>query len=198
MCFDALNTVIDVARRMSTKRGDSLMNRMMFGHLISIWETCLGDLLILEIKKHPDCLVEFVTADEFLSKRKFSKGDFSPDNPLVREEVFEYLQSIVYHNFKRVQGLYKNALKVEFLPDEEQQVFMQEVVMLRHDCVHRNGFTRDGDKLDVFTFDFLCKVANAAWRSILQVYRPLSTREYDTWASGELLEHLERIPDYRP
>jgi hypothetical protein len=97
-----------------------------------------------------------------------------------------------------VHGLYKNALKVEFLPDEVQQAFMQEVVMLRHDCVHRNGFTRDGDKLDVFTFDFLCKVANAPWGSVLQVYRPLIMRGYDAWASGELLEHLERIPDYRP
>jgi len=44
------------------------------------------------------------------------------------------------------------------LANDKQSLF--KAVMLRHDCVHRNGFDRDGNELKVFTKAFVQDTAD--------------------------------------
>ena len=37
-------------------------------------------------------------------------------------------------------------------------VTLEQAIVYRHDCVHRNGYDHDGNKLELFTPDYIAKI----------------------------------------
>ena len=82
----------------------------------------------------------------------------------MNKEIRNYLRSILYHNLAKVHVMYKKALRVDVFKalGDEKKIVLFKAVDYRHDCVHRNGFDKDGNKLDVFTKEFVQGVADIA------------------------------------
>jgi hypothetical protein len=70
---------------------------------------------------------------------------------LVERKVREHLRAVLYHNLAKVDVLYDIALGVRILNLAGDKKSLFKAVILRHDCVHRNGFDKDGNELKVFT-----------------------------------------------
>lgn len=70
---------------------------------------------------------------------------------IVRDTVSAHLQGILQHNLAKVAVLYRIAPGVDVWPDEPTKTKLLVAIHQRHDCVHRNGRTKDGATLDVFT-----------------------------------------------
>jgi hypothetical protein len=79
---------------------------------------------------------------------------------LVEKKVRKHLRGIMYHNLARVDVLYKIALGVRMLDLAADTKPLFAAVVLRHDCVHRNGADKDGRPLDVFTKTFVQQTAD--------------------------------------
>mgnify|MGYP007066227974 FL=1 len=52
---------------------------------------------------------------------------------------------VIYHNLPKVKNMYRDALNVEFPKIEN----ITKVVVTRHDLVHRNGKTKEGEQVEV-------------------------------------------------
>ncbi|MET4201310.1 hypothetical protein [Bradyrhizobium sp. LA6.12] len=144
--------------------GSSLMNRMVFAHQISAMEAFLADTAIIHVTTKPDAMNRLLEEDADLKKEKFNLAEIAADPNLVRKTVIEHLRSLMYHNIARVRVLYQTVLNIDLfklLSKDELETLMRAVIY-RHDCVHRNGHTKDGEKLAVFTPEYVEKIAGIA------------------------------------
>ena len=137
--------------------GTDLLNRLLFSHQITALEAYLGDTLLNDVLRDNDAIARLIQKDSDLAQKKFTLNDIAADPNLVKKEVREYLRSILYHNLAKVDVLYGIALQLRILPllVESSKKDLFQSVLLRHDCIHRNGFDKDGAALTIFTRQFV-------------------------------------------
>ncbi|WP_246008488.1 hypothetical protein [Afifella aestuarii] len=141
-------------------RGDHLVNRMIFSQQITALEAYLGDTLLNEVMRDKEAMQRLIDKDEDLAKEKFTLSQISNDPGLVERKVRTHLREIQYHNLKKVDVLYSIALGVRILDLAADKASLFKAVLLRHDCVHRNGFDKEGNEIDVFTKAFVQDTAD--------------------------------------
>lgn len=141
--------------------GSSLMNRMVFSHQISAMEAFLADTVIIHVTTKPDAMTRLLQEDEDLKKEKYSLSQVAADPNLVRKAVLEHLRGLMYHNLARVRVLYQTVLRIDIfkLISKDDLEKLMRAVIHRHDCVHRNGHTKEGEKLFVFTPGYIESIA---------------------------------------
>lgn len=141
-------------------RGDHLVNRMIFSQQITALEAYLGDTLLNEVIRDTEVMQRLIDKDEDLAKEKFTLSEVSKDPGLVEHKVRTHLREVMYHNLKKVDVLYNIALGVRILDLAADKASLFKAVLLRHDCVHRNGFDKEGNEIDVFTKAFVQDTAD--------------------------------------
>lgn len=156
--------------------GAHLVNRMVFSHQITAMEAYLGDRLIGAVEADADAFQRLLDRDEDLLKEKFTLAKISKEPALVTRKVREHLRSIQYHNLAKVDVLYNIALGVRILNLAEDKASLFKAVKLRHDCVHRNGFDKDGNELDIFTKTFVQNTSDLIKAFIEAVERAIQAR----------------------
>ena len=135
--------------------GRHLFNRMIFAHQITAMEAYLGDRLIKAVEVDGAAFRRLLELDEDLSREKVTLAEIMTDPSLVQKRVREHLRSIQYHNLAKVDALYNIALNIRILALANDKAKLFNAVILRHDCVHRNGFDKDGIELNIFTKPFV-------------------------------------------
>jgi hypothetical protein len=135
--------------------GAHLLNRMIFAHQVTALEAYLGDTLLKHALADPNAIQRLIEQDSELSKAKFTLTEISRDPDLVITKVRDHLRGILFHNLAKVDALYGIALGVRVLNLVDDRARLQHAVILRHDCVHRNGFDKDGKALTHFTKSFV-------------------------------------------
>lgn len=140
--------------------GNHLVNRMIFSQQISALEAYLGDTLLNEVMRDKEAIQRLIDKDEDLAKEKFTLSEVSKDPDLVKRKVRTHLREVMYHNIKKVDVLYNIALRVRILDLAVNKAAIFKAVLLRHDCVHRNGFDKEGNEIDVFTKEFVQDTAD--------------------------------------
>lgn len=142
------------------ERGDHLVNRMIFSQQITALEAYLGDTLLNEVMRDTEVMQRLIDKDEDLAKEKFTLSEVSKDPGLVERKVRKHLREVMYHNLKKVDVLYDITLGVRILDLAADKASLFKAVLLRHDCVHRNGFDKEGNEIVVFTKAFVQDTAD--------------------------------------
>lgn len=135
--------------------GRYLLNRMIFSHQITAMEAYLGDTLINETLSDSAAMDRLIKNDHDLKDVKLGLAEISTTPDIVTKKVREHLRGVMYHNLKKVDALYSIALQFRILPLATDAGNLFRAIMLRHDCVHRNGYDKDGAELTVFTKEFV-------------------------------------------
>ena len=139
--------------------GGSLLNRMVFAQHVAALEAFLGDTLIKAVLDDRKVIVRLLENDTELRKDRVSLLDVQGNPNLVVDRVAGYLRDVRYHNLAKVSILYKIALGIDLLIEKDQTDRLFAAIQLRHDCVHRNGFDKDGVKLENFTEVYVSETA---------------------------------------
>ena len=63
----------------------------------------------------------------------------------MRDDVGKYLQDLIFHKIDKVEPMYKSVLGINF--GDVKWLF--EAVALRHHCVHRAGYDKDGNEVNL-------------------------------------------------
>jgi hypothetical protein len=143
-----------------TNDGSALINRMVFTQFISAFEAYLANTLIHCVTKNPDALRQLLDNDKELTTKKYMLSDFFKQPDIILNEVRARLRKIVYHHLPLVHELYKLSLDVNVLDNSTTGSDLLKAIEYRHHCVHRNGFTFEGTRLDVFTINYITSVAD--------------------------------------
>ena len=145
----------DLLEELGTDDGASILNRMVFSHQVTALEAYLGDTLINAVVGDADAMQRLITEDDELAKEKFKLSQITKEPTLIERKVREHLRSILYHNLAKVDVLYGIALKIKILDHSDDKGSLFKAVILRHDCVHRNGFDKEGNELKIFNKKFV-------------------------------------------
>jgi hypothetical protein len=152
--------------------GSDLINRMLFVQQVSALEAYLCDTL-LKAKDNKESMKRLVVCDRYLRTEKYTLADIICNPDLVAETVRAYLHSLVYHDLKRVNFLYRKALGVQVLREGADNSKLFKAITYRHDCVHRNGLTKDGIPLTVFTKSYVQEIADVVRSLVDQIEREI-------------------------
>lgn len=165
---------------------DQILNRMIFSHQVTALEAYLGDTLIKATLADPVAMKRLIGDYTDLNKQKYTLAEVAAEPDLVKIKVRSHLGSILYHNIKKVNVLYKIALKFEILPLARDRGALIELVTLRHDCVHRNGFDKDGKELTVFTKEFVLGAADLIREFVVKIEEKTRNVEAERWLERPL------------
>jgi hypothetical protein len=153
--------------------GEHMINRMVFVQQVNAFEAYLADKLIKTALADEEEIARLIADDSELAKQKFSLAEIAAEANFVKLKVRSHLKSIVYHNLARVQPLYNMVFGLDLfeLLGESAKEKMFAAIEYRHDCIHRNGYDKDGRKLDVFTKEYVRTIAGEMKRLIDKVER---------------------------
>ncbi|WP_010629855.1 hypothetical protein [Halomonas sp. KM-1] len=118
-----------------------LLLRQLFISIIGTLETYLSDAFINKTLSSEIYLENFVATHPEFKKQKITVSDVFTTARNMREKAKTIMVGTIYHKLPAVKEMYQQTFGIEF-PDIS---IMQRFVTQRHDLVHRNGKTINGD-----------------------------------------------------
>lgn len=161
-----------------------LLNRVIFSQIITALEAYLADTLINLVKGDTDVQHKLYTSDVELKKVKFDASKIIKRPHMPELHLVSWLQRKSFHNFPMVDELFQAALGVSIYENEAFETLLNEAKDYRHDCVHRNGKTIDGEKLEIFNRDYVRSIAAAAERLVSNIEQKVVAYDLSKFAKN--------------
>lgn len=121
-------------------------HRLLYVNVITALETYLSDAFISIVINHPEFKRKFIETTPEFRAEKISLADVYKAAEQAERRAKTYLADVVWHHLERVKPMYRDTLGVEF-PENLGALFR--AILTRHDIVHRNGKTKDGQEIVV-------------------------------------------------
>jgi hypothetical protein len=151
--------------------GGDLINRLLFSHLITLFEAFLCDNVINAIEEDREAFLRLLVNNNELSKERFSLSQIATDSELVNRTVISYLQSVVWHKLPKAEHIYSivigNKIFGSMAPGDKMELFR--AIEYRNDCVHRNGTDRNGNRLNIFTKEYIIHLGNIITSIVMEI-----------------------------
>ena len=116
---------------------------MLHGFTVTAVESFLSSVFIHVVTNSDDLIIKFIAIDSELKKRRVSLKDIYREQDQLKITVANRLKSISFHNIDTIRPLFKSVMGYDF----GNITWLSEAVLIRHDCVHRAGYNKDGDKV---------------------------------------------------
>jgi len=115
---------------------------MLYAQVVTAVEAYLSGVFIHTVMNSEELIRALVESDPELAKRKFSLSEIFTKYKDLQVEVARYLKDLIFHDLKKVMPMYRAVLSYDF----GDIIWLFQAVLIRHDCVHRNGYTKDGKR----------------------------------------------------
>lgn len=147
--LDKLKERLQHAQRILTLEGDetakSLAQKLVFGAAVAALEAFLWETVDYCVEHENDAFRNIVTSIPALRDQPMKLGEIFEKHEGLKELVKGYLQNLVWHRWDKVVPLFKSGLRIQppsFRPFDE-------VLVKRHDIVHRSGHDKSGKPISV-------------------------------------------------
>ncbi|MGO9572444.1 MAG: HEPN domain-containing protein [Desulfomonilaceae bacterium] len=118
--------------------------KVLYANTITALETFLSDAFINTVMDDSHLIRRLVENNPDFEARKFTLNEVFLKYDSIADEVKTYLLDIIWHNLAKVKEMYKATLGIDF-PADSREIFKS--ILIRHDIVHRNGRTKEGNEL---------------------------------------------------
>ena len=122
------------------------LQRLLFANVITTLETFLSDTFINSILQDPKLIQQLLDSSPEFKKENVPLREVLREAAAIQERVKRYLLDIVWHNVGKVQALYRDVLNVKF---GHEIGIVGAAIPTRHDIVHRNGRTKEGQEVSI-------------------------------------------------
>ncbi len=119
--------------------------RQIFISVISTLETYLSSSFINRTFNSEENLQRFVSTHPEFKNQKFELNQIFEKYDEIESIAQKVMLDTIYHNLPVVRNMYRDTFNISF-PDFSE---IYKAVLKRHDLVHRNGFTKEGDQVEV-------------------------------------------------
>lgn len=174
--IERINELLEIPMNDSIKKH---LMQLLYANIITSIETYLGDLFITSVKEDNLLLRKYIeTAPEFKAQ-KIPFSDIFKINDKIQERAREQLLKVLWHSLDKIKPMYKSTLGINFPSDIS---YLCKAVKIRHDIVHRNGKSLEGDEHNI-TMDIINELVEKAIDFV---------RHIDTQWSDLFVEKLNR------
>lgn len=119
----------------------AILHRQLFISVIGTMETFLADAFINLTNDNEEFLKNFIETHPEFKKRKFELREVFEEYAKIKDTAKKVMLDTIYHNLPTVSQMFADTFKIEF-PNIKD---VYEFVLKRHDLVHRNGKTKEGE-----------------------------------------------------
>jgi hypothetical protein len=141
------DAILDIERLLATEVEDSValcFRRLLFVNVITALETYLSDAFSSTVLNDPALIRRFIETTPDFKVQKVTYSDIFKAAQEVKKKARTYLFDVVWHHIERIKPMYLNTFGITF-PSDVGEIFR--AVLKRHDIVHRNGKTKDGEEI---------------------------------------------------
>lgn len=121
------------------------MFRLLYVNIITCLEAYLFDTFLNQVMSVEELKKRFVETSPEFADKKVRISDIFKLFKNLDEKLRKYLFSLMWHNLGQIKRIYESVFQIEF-PDIST---LAKAVRNRHDIVHRNGKTKDGNEVIV-------------------------------------------------
>lgn len=137
--------VVSLLRHPHPPEVQATLNNMLFAQVVTAVEAYLSSSFISTVI-HDDALTRrLVETDPELARRQFSLKEIFTRWEDLKFLVARYLKDLIFHDLKKIKPMYLSVLDIDF----GDVSWLFRAVLIRHNCVHRNGFDKDGNQQEI-------------------------------------------------
>jgi len=111
-----------------------------------------------------------------MKERKFTLLEISQLENFAFAMLISALRSNLFHDTKKAKALYEVALQINIIPEASVFDVIGNGILIRHDCVHRNGVKKDGSEFHEITLDGMMELFKAVRIMVDLVERKLADK----------------------
>jgi hypothetical protein len=142
----AISDIHELLETTVSATAEKALRGLLYVSVITAMETYLSAAFISTVVPDPKLMRRFVEINPPFRERKIKLSDVFKQIERIEKLAKSELRDIVWHNLKRAQPLYKGTLEIAF-PDSLESIY--KAVSVRHDLVHRNGKTKEGEQINI-------------------------------------------------
>jgi hypothetical protein len=124
---------------------EDMIYRMVYSHAVTLLEAFLGDTIKSLVNESPKFFKNSRKIDE-LRKVKYSLEYLADTDLDAKGLTIKELSNILYHNIPKVKIMFELVLGQSIDIDISE---LNRIIKVRHDIVHRNGKTKDGEYISI-------------------------------------------------
>lgn len=118
---------------------------MLYGHIVAAMEAYLSSTFIQKVTNCENLTRKLIETDPNFSNMKFTLKEIFEEQEKLKVTVATYLKDLIFHNLEKVKPMYGDVLDCDF----GDIGWLFKAVKIRHHCVHRAGFDKEGHKIDL-------------------------------------------------
>ncbi|EPU0813197.1 hypothetical protein PU708_000013545 [Morganella morganii] len=130
---------------------------MIHGHVVAAIERYLASVCINRIIESPYLIRKLLESDPDIGKRSLTLKSLYDEYDNIENTISEYLKNLIFHNIEKIKPMYKSVFNIDF--GKIQWLFSS--VKIRHDCVHRGGYTTEGNQINLTRYKISALINNA-------------------------------------
>lgn len=150
------------------KSSASEINKLVLSGLVSAMEAYLSNTIMLLVSEEYDATVNLLLKEKTLSSEKITLYESWSNPGVVEDRIQNYLRRQLYHNLGKVEELYGIAFNVDVFSDSDLKKRLHRTVELRHDIVHRNGRSGQGQEQD-FSSETVCAMMKDIYDFVIHI-----------------------------
>lgn len=162
-----------------TKSSQKNLLVMLHAHVVTAVEAYLSSTFIELSLDADEYMRKLVETDPEFAKRKFTIQEIFTKRETLRDDLRSYLKDLIFHDIAKVNLMYKSVFGIDF----GDVKWLYEAVMLRHDCVHRAGYDKDGNEapLTIGSIQELIDRCRALVKMVEEATIALPKRSFQFW-----------------
>lgn len=121
------------------------LKRQIFVSSITCLETYLSDAFVNTVLSNKKYLKNFFRSFKDFRNQKLGMNELFDRFEKADEIAKKAMSEVTYHNLPKVSNMYKSVFNMAF-PDFSK---IQSYIAIRHDLVHRNGKTKEGQEIPI-------------------------------------------------
>ena len=140
-----IKATLEILNQSVNPRYEKSLIVMLFGHVVATIEAYLSSTFIHHALSSENHMRRLVENDPEFAKRKFTVQEIFAKREALKSDLSVYLKGLIFHDIAKVKPLYHSVLEVDF--GDVKWLF--QAVLVRHHCVHRAGYDKDGNEVNL-------------------------------------------------
>ncbi|AKO51388.1 hypothetical protein ABA45_02285 [Marinobacter psychrophilus] len=171
---EVIQGVVALVETSVPTHADRTLRNMLYVQTVTTVEAYLSGAFIHAVLNSEELIQKLVESDPELAKQKFSLKEIFTQWEGLRITVGKYLKALIFHDLRKIKPMFKDVLGIEF-PDIP---WLFQAVLIRHDCVHRNGLDKDGNRHEI-TKSQVMELARSSADFVSQIDQELRCLVYE-------------------
>lgn len=142
---DSITSVEALLKIQAGPKVERSLLTMLHTHVVTAIESYLSSISIHKILNSEDLKRKLVETDPDIGKQRFSLKEIYDKSEQIEYIVAQHLKSIIFHDMKRIKPMFSAVFNYVF----EDIEWLFKAILVRHDCVHRGGYTKGGVAVNV-------------------------------------------------